>query len=72
MLLESGNTYTMEVAMITEHYYGQLGFPICIKTIHSWESDYEEILKEFDNQKMKNKGFKVYISEIKIDITEEE
>ena len=72
MIVESGNTYTMEVAMITKHVYGQLGFPSPVKTIHSWESNYEEVLKEYDNQKMKNKGYKVYISEIKIDITEEE
>lgn len=72
MKVEYGNSYTMEVAMITKHVFGQLGFPNIVKTIHSWESNYEEELKEFDNQKMKNKGYKVYISEIKIDIMENE
>lgn len=72
MKVEYDNTYKMKVAMITEHVYGQLGFPSVVKTIHSWESTYEEELKKFDNQKMKNKGYKVYISEIKIDIVEDE
>lgn len=57
----------IKISMIMKHSYGQMGFPKLHKTLYSKQHDYEKELKEYNSQKMINRGYRIYTPIIQFD-----